>query len=38
MDESKKTNRIRGSVFFKTYLTGKVIDIGAGKDLVCPWA
>jgi len=38
MDESKKTNRIRSSVFFETYLTGKVIDIGAGKDLVCPWA
>jgi SAM-dependent methyltransferase len=38
MDEAKKTNRIRDAAFFETYLQGKVIDIGAGKDLVCPWA
>lgn len=38
MDEAKKTNRIRGAAFRERYLSGKVIDIGAGKDLVCPRA
>jgi len=35
MDEAKKTNEIRGEPFIKKYLSGKVIDIGAGNDLVC---
>ena len=34
MDEAKKTNQIRGQDFANKYLTGKVIDIGAGNDLV----
>jgi SAM-dependent methyltransferase len=38
MDEAKKTNEIRGELFIKKYLSGKVIDIGAGDDLVCAWA
>jgi hypothetical protein len=36
--ESKKTNIIRGEEFIKKYLTGRVIDIGAGNDLVCQHA
>lgn len=36
MDEATKTNQFRTPSFFETYLTGKVLDIGAGKDLVCP--
>ena len=35
MDEAKKTNNIRGKVFLKKYFSGKIIDIGAGEDLVC---
>ena len=38
MHEARKTNDIRGSAFIDKYLKGKVIDIGAGPDLVCPWA
>jgi SAM-dependent methyltransferase len=38
MDEAKKTNQIRGPGFVEAYLRGKVIDIGAGPDLVCSWA
>ena len=38
MDEAKKTNRIRGKVFLKKYFSGKIIDIGAGEDLVCDTA
>jgi SAM-dependent methyltransferase len=38
MDEAKKTNEIRGENFIKKYLSGKVIDIGSGDDLVCTWA
>lgn len=38
MHETKKTNEIRGELFIKKYLSGKVIDIGAGNDLVCSWA
>jgi SAM-dependent methyltransferase len=38
MDETSKTNRVRGQGFIDTYLKGKVIDIGAGRDLVCSWA
>ena len=37
-DESRKTNLLRGDAFLRTYLSGRVIDIGAGKDLVCPHA
>tara|TARA_B100001079_G_scaffold56522_1_gene47345 strand:- start:491 stop:1177 length:687 start_codon:yes stop_codon:yes gene_type:complete len=35
MDEAKKTNNIRGKVFLEKYFSGKIIDIGAGEDLVC---
>ena len=35
MNEAKKTNEIRGESFIKQYLSGKVIDIGAGDSLVC---
>ena len=38
MDEAKKTNKIRGKAFFKKYFSGRVIDIGAGEDLVCEGA
>lgn len=32
--ESRKTQRVRSKKFIDTYLTGKIIDIGAGKDPV----
>src|SRR5579859_7890608 len=35
MDEASKTRKVRGPDFERRYLTGKVIDIGAGTDLVC---
>jgi SAM-dependent methyltransferase len=35
MDEARKTNALRGDAFIRKYLSGRVIDIGAGKDLVC---
>jgi SAM-dependent methyltransferase len=38
MDEARKTNALRGEAFIRNYLRGKVIDIGAGKDLVCAHA
>tara|TARA_B110000967_G_scaffold23533_1_gene21686 strand:- start:2220 stop:2927 length:708 start_codon:yes stop_codon:yes gene_type:complete len=38
MDEAKKTNAIRGKEFIKKYFSGKIIDIGAGEDLVCDQA
>ena len=38
MNESSKTNAIRGSHFAKQYLNGKVLDIGAGNDPVCSHA
>lgn len=38
MRETSKTNKIRGKAFFEDYFSGKVIDIGSGDDLVCPWA
>ena len=38
MDEAKKTNTIRGQAFLKKYFSGKIIDIGAGEDLVCDGA
>lgn len=34
MDESLKTRKKRNKEFFKNYLSGRVIDIGAGKDPV----
>ena len=36
MNEAAKTNRIRGEEFKLRYLSGRVIDIGCGKDLVVP--
>jgi hypothetical protein len=36
--EASKTNALRSPEFFKTYLSGRVIDIGAGDDLVVPHA
>lgn len=38
MKEAQKTSLLRGPEFVTRYLSGKVIDIGAGKDLVCAWA
>jgi SAM-dependent methyltransferase len=38
MNESSKTNALRGNEFHKLHLRGKVLDIGAGKDAVCPHA
>jgi SAM-dependent methyltransferase len=36
--EASKTNQFRGKDFAQRYLQGKVLDVGAGGDLVCPWA
>jgi len=38
MNEAKKTNAFRGPDFVSRFMHGKVIDIGAGPDLVCAWA
>ena len=38
MQEASKTNKFRPSHFASTYLSGRVLDIGAGPDLVCPHA
>jgi SAM-dependent methyltransferase len=38
MDETSKTNKVRGAGFAAKYLQGKVLDIGCGKDIVCPGA
>lgn len=38
MKEASKTNQFRQPDFFQTYLSGTVLDIGAGNDLVCPHA
>ncbi len=38
MNETSKTNAIRGPKFAAKYLTGKVLDIGCGEDIVCPGA
>jgi SAM-dependent methyltransferase len=38
MNEAKKTNELRGPDFLAQFMNGKVIDIGAGPDLVCDWA
>lgn len=34
MFEAQKTNSTRNSKFFQTYFSGKIIDIGAGPDLI----
>ena len=36
--ETSKTNRHRSPEFFDVYLSGRVIDIGCGDDLVVSWA
>lgn len=38
MNEASKTNKLRGPQFARTYLHGKVLDIGAGGDTVCATA
>ena len=38
MDEARKTNALRGPGFVERYLSGTLIDIGAGADLVAPHA
>ena len=38
MKESSKTKNLRGSGLVEKFLQGRVIDIGAGNDLICPWA
>ncbi len=38
MNESSKTRAIRPPFFVDSFLRGKLLDIGAGDDLVCPWA
>jgi SAM-dependent methyltransferase len=38
MNEATKANAVRGPGFVAKYLQGRLIDIGAGRDLVCPWA
>jgi hypothetical protein len=38
MREASKTRDIRPSNFADTYMSGRVLDIGAGDDLVCEWA
>lgn len=38
MNETSKTNIVRGKDFPSKYLKGKVLDIGCGEDIVCNWA
>ena len=38
MKETSKTNEFRNADFFSKYMTGSVLDIGAGGDLVVPHA
>jgi SAM-dependent methyltransferase len=38
MDECKKTNALRSEEFVRRYIRGRIIDIGAGDDLVTPHA
>jgi SAM-dependent methyltransferase len=38
MLETEKTKSLRDESFSINYLTGKVLDIGAGGNLICPWA
>ncbi|NDF98987.1 MAG: methyltransferase domain-containing protein [Chitinophagia bacterium] len=36
--EASKTNKLRGAEFNKQFLSGRIVDIGAGNDLVVPYA
>lgn len=36
VDETTKTNLVRSADFLAKYFSGKVLDIGCGKDIVCP--
>jgi SAM-dependent methyltransferase len=38
MNEATKTREYRGQAFVQTYLSGEVLDIGCGPDLVVPTA
>ena len=38
VDEASKTQRLRGPDFARQYFAGRVLDIGAGQDPVCPHA
>lgn len=38
MKESSKTAELRGAGHVQKFLQGRVIDIGSGNDLICPWA
>jgi len=38
MNETSKTNALRGPGFADQYLKGRVLDIGCGTDIVCAWA
>ncbi|NCP72655.1 MAG: class I SAM-dependent methyltransferase [Shewanella vesiculosa] len=38
MNESSKTLKLRGGELVERFLQGRVIDIGAGNDPICPWA
>jgi SAM-dependent methyltransferase len=38
MREASKTNLVRPPDFSEKFLRGRVLDIGAGDDLVCSWA
>lgn len=38
MREASKTNAIRSDAWKRRYLSGRVLDIGAGDDPVCPTA
>jgi len=38
MNETSKTNKYRDKQYFDRYLSGKLIDIGCGKEPVCPSA
>lgn len=38
MRETSKTNRVRSEAWKQRYLSGRVLDIGAGDDPVCPHA
>src|SRR4051812_34255748 len=38
MDECRKTNALRSAEFAERFLSGRIIDIGAGRDLVAPGA
>jgi len=38
VNETSKTNLLRGPEFASKYLSGRVLDIGCGQDIVCPHA